>query len=1482
VEEASASLDSISVEEKRSLLAKLLSDSPGVSGLTAAQQRVWFLQQLDDAAPMHVFAAYRINGPLKLDRLQRAFADVVRRYDVLRSTVIELDGRALRTVSESSSAVLPVITISGGANNELELAEQARQFCSQAFRLDSVPLIRAQVIEYGPLDWVLMLAAHELAADERSLRRVGGEIFGHYRQDAASGDVGIEQFADFVRQEQQYLATDDAEESIRFWSRHLAGVPALRIPSSRIRPARKSFDGGSVSATIEPDVLERYAEAAGVRPASALLALYVAILSRFATQDDLAVGVARALEPSADTVVGPTQPLLPVRLRPAGQHTWTDLALHVRDALEEISGHRRVPLSVIVDRLNPRRDVSTTPFFQAGFEWIPEPQAEQVLDLLVTRLDDLPPGVAPLDVSVAAWQEAAGPIRLRLDYNRSVVDEAMAHRMAEGLATLGAQAAASPRSAASRTALLSTRDLQTVTEAFNETPAVEVPAAPVHELVVGQARRTPGASAVSCGGDRLTYGQLDELSGSLSERLTAAGCGAGTLVAVLVDRSAESVPALLGVMRSGAAYVPIDVTYPQERISYILRDAGARVVVGSKQGLTRLEDEQNYVLIDRSLASPGTQAAPPAPPAPPGPGDLAYVIYTSGSTGEPKGVMVTHRALSTSTAARAVMEARAGRPGRYLVLAPLSFDASGGGLYWTLTRGGEVRLPTDRELQDPRQLKEMIEGESITHVDGVPSQYAILLDLCDGPLASVTACVLAGETLPPDLVRRHFGVNPQAVLFNEYGPTEGTVWCTAHMCTEADALGRSVPIGRPVPNYRVYLLDGHGELVPPGLPGELCIGGPGVARGYLGRPGLTAARFVPDPFSGAVGARLYRTGDRARHRADGSIEFLGRGDDQVKIRGFRVELGEIEDALRGHPAVADAAVLAVPAAAGDTRLAAYIIPARGHLVTRQTLTTRLARQLPDYMVPSSFTILDEFPLTPHGKIDFEALPAPAPMAIEADHIEPRTPTEHEVAGLFAEILDITQVGALANFFEIGGNSLLAARLLARMSRAFDVSISVFEIFTTPTVEGIAAKVDSALAATDGEASDEAKAALDLAELDAESQLDPDIDPAGLPRVDLAEIRDVLVTGATGYIGAFIVDELLRRTDFTVHCLVRADGEGSARQKLEERLRMFRIDTAPYRDRVRVVVGDLTEPLLGLTRRQFERLSHSVDAIYHSGANVNFMYPYDALKSANVQGTAELLRLACAGKVKPFNFLSSMDVYLASAAPRPFLECEPPKVPVRIPSGYPRSKWVAERLVEIAGDRGLPVAIYRPWQVLSHSRTGASHSTDYLLVSLKGFLDLGILPGSTDIINAAPVDYVASSIVYISAQPESYGKIFHLGNLNPVTPNVTYDWVRSFGYKPKTIDREEAREQALAVDPSHPLFPITPIISSTRGMEHPALSIRVQQSLDPQVECANTLKALEGSDIVCPPMNEELAHACFAYLVDIGFLPEPERFSGAAR
>ncbi|MBG0815920.1 non-ribosomal peptide synthetase [Planomonospora sp. ID82291] len=1038
--------------------------------LSHGQQRLWFLHRFDPTDPSYNTSyVYRVKGPLDTAALATAFTAVAARHESLRTRFREVDGEAVAVVDPPA----PVAVRRLAARGEQEARDLVAALTNTAFDLTAAPPFLVALIELGPDDHVLCVVVHHINSDGWSLNVLRDEVAAHYgsRGAAPLPDLPL-QYGEHARERRW---TDD---DLRWWADRLAGVPPLDLPADRPRPARRSWAGEALDFRIAPERaagIAALARRARCTPYMVLFAAYQVLLARHTGQHDFCVGTPSAGRDRVEleSMIGFLSSTLPVRCDLAGDPSFSELLRRTRRAVLDALARQDVPFERLVTELDLPRDLGRTPVFQTMFA-------------LHTRGDDSEPlpglSAAPFpngwhparhDLSVDIAPAPDGAFDGTVIYSTELFDRESAVMLIERFQELLASAVADPDLPVGALRMLPQAELALLDD-WNATGA-DLPGATLADLVLAQAEATPGAVAVVCGAQTLTYAELAGRAAQVAARLAAAGVGRGCLVAIRMERGADLLAALLGTAMSGAAYLPVDPGYPEARIAYVLQDSAAALV------LTSLDD------LPPAPASPVPSA--PASPMAPRPGDTAYVLYTSGSTGRPKGVAVPHRALVNFLLA---MRSLVGSTPRdvWLALTSLSFDISALELYLPLVTGGRVVIADAGAAVDGGAVARLVRETGVTHVQATPSGWRVLLT---GDLPRVTA-LTGGEPLPPRLARE---LRPRVErLLNVYGPTETTVWSTAW---EVPADPGGIVIGRPIANTTVHVVDAAGETVPIGSPGELLIGGAGVATGYLGRPALTAERFVPGP----GGSRRYRTGDRVRLLRDGTLEFLGRTDHQVKLRGHRIEPGEIEAVLDACPEVRQSV-----AAVRDDLLVAYVVPAPAtgtapatgntgntgntgtagnaagagsaagsgapadaldaadaadaHRDLLDRLRERLTRELPGYMVPGVLTVVDALPLTPNGKVDRSALPEP-PAAVRA-HVAPRGDAEELVAEVFAEVLGVTGIGAFDDFFALGGHSLSAARVVSRIRALAEVDVPIRTLFARSTVAGLAAEVEELLVA----------------------------------------------------------------------------------------------------------------------------------------------------------------------------------------------------------------------------------------------------------------------------------------------------------------------------------------------------------------------------------------------------------------------------------
>jgi amino acid adenylation domain-containing protein len=1048
--------------------------------LSFGQARLWFLDRLEGPSTTYSLPnAFVLYGPLDAGALGRALTDVVRRHEVLRTNFAASDGEPFLVIHPDRTPELPVVDLSGEAPEaRAESVDRlVREDAARPFDLERSPLLRAMLIREDPRSHVLVINVHHIVFDASSMGCLIAELSAAYRarlegQPPALPPLPV-QYADVAAWQRERLQGERLAEGLGFWKDQLAGAPGrLDLPMARAAGAR-GFEGAALPLSLPPALVGRLralGHASGATLFMTVLSAFGALLARYGGQDDVVIGapVANREAPELHHLIGFFVNTLALRVDLRGAPSFHALLGRVRRAALGAFEHQDVPLEKVVEAVCPDRRPGENPLFQVMLDWQSAPSSSWALPGVSVRRHPRIPVVGRFDLSLTL-EEAAGGLVGRWEYDRARFAPDVIARMSGHLETLLEAVAADPDRAVDTLPLLAPAEEAEV-RAWDATTADVPPDARAHRLVRARALATPAAVAVESGGRALTYAALADRSQRLARRLGALGVGPDVRVGLFVDRSPDMIVGMLGILEAGGAYVPLDPAYPAARLTWILDDCEAKVVIAPRRLSGRLPPTPApIVLIDGD--DEGSLPAPDAPPVETSPDDLAYVIYTSGSTGAPKGVAVPHRALASFT----IVSGRhfAIEPAdRVLQFASPSFDAAVEEIFPALSRGATLVLRDDEMLGSPRRFWQACRALRLTVLDLPTAYFHALIAEVEGAGPEIPdtlrLLILGGERAAPDLVRRFLrAVAARAAplrLVNTYGPTEATVVATLHDVSLADAEQAEVPIGLPIGNVHVHVLDRSGQPAPVGVPGELYIGGAGLARGYLGRADLTEERFVtrPVPPSGAP-ARLYRTGDFARRRADGAIEFVGRMDQQVKVRGFRVELGEIEAAVLATTGVRGAAITVrtEPGAEGSdgARIVAHVVadPAE---VPCAALEASVRSRLPAYMIPSLWVHLRALPLTPNGKVDVRKLPAPSASARAAQgggegHEAPRDAVERAVAAVFSELFGGRVIGVHDDFFALGGHSLLALRLVSRIERDTGVALSLASLFQGATVADLA-------------------------------------------------------------------------------------------------------------------------------------------------------------------------------------------------------------------------------------------------------------------------------------------------------------------------------------------------------------------------------------------------------------------------------------------
>jgi amino acid adenylation domain-containing protein len=1024
--------------------------------LSFGQEQLWFLDQLAPGLPTYNIAgAVRMAGPLDVDALGSALDALMARHEILRTRLVSLDDRPCQVIDQPRPCALTAVDLTGTPAERWR--RLAREEAARPFVLDEGPLLRLLLMQLADERHVLVVTVHHTVFDGWSFAVLLQELATLYEAAVTGSPTNLPelpvQFADYAVWERDRLQGKVLDELVGYWQETLRGAPVLQMPTDRPRPLVQTYDGGTERLEMDGSLLYGL-KALGRREGATLfvtlMAAFNVLLHRYSGQDDIVVGTVSANRgrPELAPLIGYLVNTLPVRADLSGDPTFLELLGRMRTATVGAYAHQDLSFAKMVEALRVTRDPSRSPVFQVGFMLAESQQRDLRAGDLVWTSEELETEAAKFDLLVSAV-ESGGRLQVGVSYATALFDGATMRRLLGHFRVLLEGIVADPQRPLSGLPVMPAAELQQEIVQWNATAAA-YPSWCLHEKFEAQVEATPDGIAAELDGETVSYAELNAQANRVARRLRALGVGPEVLVGVCMQRSLRRLAALLGILKAGGGYVPLDPQYPADRLSFMVQDADMPVVLTDDTSETSLPAATATVVsLDRDWpdlsaldgANPGAVADP---------SNVAYVIYTSGSTGRPKGVVVEHRQ-AVNFATGEIEHWPLGPGDRVLQFASLNFDVSVLDVFGALLSGATLVLGTSETLLSPPRLAELIRRERITFMCLPP---AILNLLADSAVSgaegfpTLRVVIAGGEAFSSALVKSW--ARPGLRFINGYGPTETTVGATMAECRRDDVLDPP-PIGLPLPNYTAYVLDRRLNPVPVGVAGELHIGGAGVARGYLNQPELTAERFIRDPFSEDPTARLYKTGDVARRLPDGNLQFLGRFDDQVKIRGLRVELGEIEAVLSSHPAVAQSAVLVGADRTGQKQLIGYArTDPDGPVTTPADLRVHLAGRLPGYMVPAHLLILDEFPLNANGKVDRSKLPAPDSADGASSYVAPRTLIETVLVDVYATVLNLERVGIDDNFFDLGGNSLQAMQLITRLRKDLAVDTDVTAIFLAPT------------------------------------------------------------------------------------------------------------------------------------------------------------------------------------------------------------------------------------------------------------------------------------------------------------------------------------------------------------------------------------------------------------------------------------------------
>lgn len=1424
--------------------------------LSLNEESLWLIDKLNPQSKLlyMVLYAYRIKGKIDPSKLQKSLEKIIQRHETLRTRFIEKDGVDLQWIEPNGKNYFLQFDL----KDEKKALALMKEKMAQGMDLTQLPLFQVLLFKVKPDLHLLAIRVHHIIFDVLSYSNLFKEWTAFYHSKEVP-DLPI-QYGDYGLWQRKRLQRPETQTQLEFWKRSLSGAPdLLELPWDHSRPAY--FTGkGSTEKLYLPEGLSRslkdLARNEGATAYALLFAAFKTLLFRYSGKDDLVVGTpfANRTRHELDPLIGYFLQMFVVRSDLSANPSFSLLLSKLNRHLTDCYKNSDVPLEMIVNALNPERDPSFNPIFQTLFVY--DTITRSSIRFGDAELEEIPyeSSTAKFDLTLFIFDREEG-FECKMEYSTDLFEKGTIERMLSHFQTLLQSIVKNPNEKIGALSIFKQKELERIIYKWNEARIQYPLDRAVPSLFEEMVKKNPDAEALRFHGKSTSYRQLNQKANQFARHLQKLGVKKHDFVGVYLDRSDDLIVVVLAILKSGAVYVPIDASYPMERKLYMIEHTGLSVLVSEKSHLVEFPAENLQLVCygeENTASYPASNLNIQIDPH-----DLAYINYTSGSTGNPKGVKYPHLGIVRLLKDPTWMSI--GKNDRMLQISNISFDMMAAEAWGALLNGATLCIFPQTQFSTEK-LGQFLVDEQVSHLYLTARLFVMMVEDGIGYLKNVRFFSSTGDVMSAHHAKVAFEKLPHCKIVNAYGPTESHI-VTTHVVRSSSQI---VPIGRPVQGSQVYIVDANFQTVPVGVHGELLLGGDGLALGYLNDPERTDEKFIANPFGPG---KLYRTGDLARYLPDGTIEYLGRIDTQVKILGFRIELDEVEGVVREYSKVADCVALAKEINPHEKHLVVYIEPKEGETLSLGEIREYVSSKLPKHSVPSYFVFMDKFPLNPNGKIDKRKLPSPTASLEERVFEAPVTATEKAIAEIWCQLMKVSKISRKDDFFHVGGHSILAMQLNSFIRKKFSLEVPVSLIFEYATLEKFAARIDQILK----KGSQSVQAAEPFATWrNREAVLDPAIDSGGAqPLMDFqyTDPKKVFLTGATGFVGAFFLKDLLEKTDAKVYCLSRARSERQALERLIETMRKYLIWKPQYEKRMVALAGNLEEPLLGLKKEVFQSLSSEIDSIFHFGAFVNHAMSYEHHKKANVLGTQEILRLASMKRLKPFHFISTVAV-VEGIKTMPVPEDADIEQSSDLSNGYAQSKWVGEKLIHIARSRGIPCSIYRLPRVSGDSKIGSGPTGDFLWRVVQASLTLKLAPQVDLYDDLTPVDYLCDAIRIISTKPDWIDSEFHVVSPYLISYAEIFKFLREFGY-PLEITDYHSWKKTLVEQASKGGDPRLQAIASLLA------DLDLSQPVDVVTLSSEHVRAaIKGSGLKCPKIDKKLFMKYIDYYTKVGFLPKP--------